>query len=372
MFFFRIPNTIVTKMILKEVALPFFFSLGAMSLLFLIGKLFTHLEPLLAAGISFMEFLKLNLLMLPIFLYILIPICTLLGVLIAFIRLSKESEIIALFACGISPGRIVAPVVLISMAAFITGLVISGLVVPQAKRQTSNFMNAITEKALMRGLPEKQFFTPMKGLTFFVDKATQGRRYQGIYIKDARGKAMTYSILAKRGSLSTDIKSGKMALELIDGRLVRIDQNYNMADTISFQRYILSLMASSRSDKKRRGEMTTLELYHAAHTPGVSKRDRTKYLIEFHKRIGVPFGALLLGLLAAPLGIFFGRGGISTGVCAGLSAFLAYYLSILFGTTLADEGTLTPALGVWLPNLIFSGLTIYSLVLLHRKGAVFR
>ncbi len=366
-------NIIITKMILREIALPFFFCLAAMSLLFLIGKLFTHLEPLLAAGISLKEFIKLNLLMLPIFLYILIPICTLLGILIAFIRLSRDSEIIALFACGTSPSRLLFPVTLVSIVAFVTGLFISGTVVPQAKRQTSRFMDDITEKALMRGLPERQFFTPIKGLTFFVDKAIAGtRKYQGIYIKDARGKAVTYSILAKKGSLSTDVRSGRMALKLIDGKLIRVDQNYSLSDTITFDTYILSLSAASESNKKRRGEMTTFELYKAAQTPGTSPKDRIKYLIEFHKRIGVPFGALLLGMLAAPLGIYFGRGGISAGICAGLSAFLAYYLSILFGTTMAEEKVLSPALGVWLPNIGFSVLVVYCVSFLYKKGPIFR
>ncbi len=364
---------IVTKIVLKETALPFFLSLAAMSLLFLVGKLFTHLEPLLAAGISLEEFLKLNLLMLPIFLYILIPICTLLGVLIAFIRLSRDSEIIALFACGTSPSRLLFPVLIVCMAAFLSGLLISGIVVPEAKRQTSRFMDDITERALMRGLPEKQFFTPVKGLTFFVDKAIKGtRNYRGIYIRDARGKAMTYSILARKGNLSTDAKSGKIALELLEGRLIRIDQRYELADTILFDRYILSLASEPESTKKRRGEMTTLELYRLSRSTGVSNRRRVKYLIEFHKRIGVPFGAFLLGLLAAPLGIFFGRGGISAGICAGLSAFLIYYIAILLGTTLADEGTLSPGLGVWLPNIAFSILVLYSCGLLYKKGPIFR
>ncbi|NPA95785.1 MAG: LPS export ABC transporter permease LptF [Thermodesulfobacteria bacterium] len=367
------PSKIITKLILREVALPFFFSLGALSLLFLVGKLFTHLEPLLAAGIGLREFLKLNLLMLPIFLYILIPICTMLGILIAFIRLSRDSEMIALFACGIGPSKILFPVVLVSTTAFLVGLVVSGIIVPEAKRQTSRFMDNITEKALMRGLPEKQFFTPLKGLTFFVDKALQGsRKYEGIFIKDARGEAMSYSILAKRGTLSSDVGSGKMALELYDGKLIRVDKNFELADTITFEKYILSLTAPQETGRKRRGQMTTLELYRAANSPDVSAKYRTKYLIEFHKRIGVPFGALLLGLLAAPFGIFFGRSGISAGVCAGLSAFLAYYLAILFGTTLANKNVLTPWLGVWLPNMFFLVIALYSCSLLYKRGPIFR
>ena len=100
--------------------------------------------------------------------------------------------------------------------------------------------------------------------------------------------------------------------------------------------------------------MTTWELYEHANNQTLKERSRRKYLIEFHKRIGVPFGAFLMSLMAAPLGIFFGRGGISAGICAGLAAFLAYYLALLFGTTVAGDGLISPLFGVWLPNLAFS------------------
>ncbi len=363
-------SAILTRMVLKEVALPLVFSLGAMSLLFLIGKLFTHVEPLLAAGISLREFIKLNLLMLPIFLYVLIPICSLLGVLIAFLRLSRDSEILALFSCGIGPSSLMFPVILIALAAFVSSLIVSAVVVPYSKRETGRFMEDITEKALLKGVPAKRFFTPTKGLTFFVDTAyDQGRKFSGVFIRDARNKAFSYDILAKKGALSIDTRSGRVVLKLFNGRLFSISSNYLKIDTVDFQRYLLSISSNTDSGaRKRRGEMTTWELLEASSDSGIKPSKRLKYLVEFHKRIGIPYGAFILSLLAAPLGIFFGRGGMSQGICMGLAAFLVYYLAILFGTTLAEDGRLPAMLGVWIPNFLLTLVSIAVYKRLFVKG----
>ncbi|RUM87605.1 MAG: LPS export ABC transporter permease LptF [Thermodesulfatator sp.] len=358
-------NSILTRMVLREVTLPFVFSLGAMSLVFLIGKLFTHVEPLLAAGISLKEFLKLNLLMLPIFLYVLIPICSLLGVLIAFLRFSRDSEIVALFSCGIGPSRLLKPLLIIACLALLSSLVVSAVVVPYAKRETGKFMEDITEKALMRGIPEKRFFTPSKGLTFFVDSSSQGgRKFQGVFIRDARSDSFAYDILARNGALSIDMRSGRVVLKLTDGRLFSVSSDYSRVDTVDFKKYLLSITSNpDEGNRKRRGQMTTWELLEASSEPGIRKEKRLKYQVEFHKRIGIPFGAFIMSLLAAPLGVYFGRGGMSQGICVGLASFLTYYLAILFGTTLSEDGNLSPFLGVWIPNIL---LAIFALLAYRR------
>ncbi len=362
-------NSILTRMVLREVAMPFVFSLGAMSLLFLIGKLFSHVEPLLAAGISLREFLKLNLLMLPIFLYVLIPLFSLLGVLIAFLRFSRDSEIIALFSCGIKPSKLLKPLVIIASLALFSSLLVSAVVVPYSKRETGKFMEDITEKALLRGIPEKRFFTPTKGLTFFVDSTSdKGRKFQGVFIRDARNESFAYDIMARRGGLSCDARSGHVVLKLLDGRLFRVSPDYQLADTVDFKKYLLSITsAADHGGRKRRGQMTTWELLDASSDNTIPPQKRLKYLVEFHKRMGIPFGAFIMSLLAAPLGIFFGRGGMSQGICIGLAAFLVYYLAILFGTTLSEDGALPASLGVWIPNflLALSTLAAYRVLFLH-------
>ena len=364
-------NRLLFKLVAKEVILPFFFSLGAMSLLFLTGKIFTHIEPLLAAGITFKEFLWLNLLMLPIFLFVLIPICTLLSILIGFIRLSRDSEIIALFSCGTNPKMLLSPVIFFSFLSFLVGIFVSAFIVPNAKLHTRHFMKNITEKVLMKGIPEKRFFSPFKGLTFFVDKSTKnGRNFNGVFISDSRKKEANYTILAKRGKLDTDPKTGKVALKLFEGKLLNINEDFTALDSIDFKRYVLSLSTPKEEKYKRRGEMTTFELFKKGHDQNISKGHRVKYLIEFHKRLGIPFSSLIMGLLAAPLGIFFGRTGYSIGICAGLSAFLGYYLTIILGTTLADEMILSPFLGVWIPNVLFALLTFATIRRLEKRGPI--
>jgi len=92
------------------------------------------------------------------------------------------------------------------------------------------------------------------------------------------------------------------------------------------------------------------------------------YLTEFHERLAVPIGVLILGIMAAPLGILFGKTGPSGGIALGLAAFLAYYLSVAFAASLADTGNISPVIALWTPNFISAGITVGLIILLYRRG----
>ena len=68
---------------------------------------------------------------------------------------------------------------------------------------------------------------------------------------------------------------------------------------------------------------------------------------------------LIMGLLGIPLGIQ-GRGSSRfAGVIIAFVIFIIYYLFMNAAFTLGKDGTLPPALGVWLGNIVFSVLAAY-------------
>jgi lipopolysaccharide export LptBFGC system permease protein LptF len=84
--------------------------------------------------------------------------------------------------------------------------------------------------------------------------------------------------------------------------------------------------------------------------------------------LALPIGVLILGIMAAPLGIIFGRTGLSEGIALGITAFLAYYLSMAFASSLADTGDISPVIALWIPNLMFGGMAVGSIILLGKRG----
>ncbi len=357
------------RLVLREFALPFIFSIVSLSFLFLFAKLFSYLQLLLIAGITPLEFVRFTLLLIPMFLAVLVPISVMIGVLVAFIRLSQDCEAIALFSCGIGPKQILYPLGLIAIGAMISCLFIYATVVPYAKRQIRMFKNEITEKGFMRGLPEKHFFSPQPNFTFYINSSyKKGRKFKGIFIRDSRDPDLTYYILARKGHLSIEPSAKQVVLNLFDGKLVRISEDFSELDRISFKRYLLSLASKEGRKGLRKGEMSIAQLWAAIHDRKTDEKHRRKYAIELNKRFGIPFGALVITFLSAPLGIFFGRTGMAAGVFAGVASFLAYYMAIIAGSSLAMNGIIAPALGIWIPNVLFAAATFWLFGQLVKRG----
>ena len=361
--------SLLSRMLLREMALPFLFSFCALSVLLLLGSLLPLLEPLLKVGIKFTELCKFVILLLPTFWAFVLPMATLLGILLGFLRLSRDSEMLALFACGTGLKKLIIPVIMVSITACLISFFLSASVIPKAKTVSRNFIRELTERSLARGIPEKIFFSPMSKLTLYIDKSLdQGHRFKGVYIQDARKKRVTYQILARDGELFARPDGLEVGLRLRNGTLNRISDDYRKTDTLDFKSYTLRLSLPGKGRKQKRSELGLRDLLKATSNPDTSAKHKVHYLTEFHERLAVPIGALILGIMAAPLGILFGRTGLSGGIALGLVAFLAYYLSMAFAASLADTGNISPVIALWVPNFIFAGITVGLIILLYRRG----
>ncbi len=86
-------------------------------------------------------------------------------------------------------------------------------------------------------------------------------------------------------------------------------------------------------------------------------------MVEVHKKYSISFACIVFVLLGAPLAVRFPRGGVGMVVTASVVIFALFWTSLIGGETLADDGYVSPAMAMWLPNLILLPLGI----LLVRK-----
>jgi lipopolysaccharide export system permease protein len=100
---------IVDRYIIRELLLPFFIGLLVFTFLLLIPPLADYGERLIAKGVSWEIVAKVLLTLVPQSLAVTIPIALLIGLLIAFGRLSADRESVAFQACGISIFRLLRP-----------------------------------------------------------------------------------------------------------------------------------------------------------------------------------------------------------------------------------------------------------------------
>lgn len=74
--------------------------------------------------------------------------------------------------------------------------------------------------------------------------------------------------------------------------------------------------------------------------------------VEIHKKYSIAFACIVFVLLGAPLAVRFPRGGVGMVITASVVIFSIFWASLIGGETLADDGYVSPALAMWLPNLV--------------------
>jgi hypothetical protein len=134
--------------IVREMVPPTAIGLLVFTFVLLIDQIPRLLAVLVARSADFATIVRVFVNLLPSILAVTMPMAFLLGVLLAFGRMASDSEIIALRAVGVSPSRLVAPVIM--MAALMTSLTfyINAVALPAANQAHRQLVfNLIVSKA---------------------------------------------------------------------------------------------------------------------------------------------------------------------------------------------------------------------------------
>lgn len=99
------------------------------------------------------------------------------------------------------------------------------------------------------------------------------------------------------------------------------------------------------------------------------KKSISRYLVEIHKKFSIPFACIVFILLGAPIGIMSKRGNFGVAAIISTVILTFYWLSLIQGEKLADRLFVTPFVGMWSFNIIFS---LIGIILLIRLSTEFR
>src|SRR5688572_1360661 len=107
----------IDRYVIREVIPPFLLSLVIFTFLLEIPPVMRDLEMLVAKGVSWQVAGRIMLTLIPQALGLTIPMALLTGLLIGLGRLSADREAVALLACGVSPYRLLRPVMFLALVA---------------------------------------------------------------------------------------------------------------------------------------------------------------------------------------------------------------------------------------------------------------
>ena len=362
------------RYMLAEQTVPFFVSLFVLTVTIFLGRSMRYSKILFASGSGLADFGKIFLYSLPYLLAFTIPMATLIAVLVAFSRLSHDNEITAMKAAGVSFYQMIPPVAVFTGCAWLitTGLI--QFILPHSNISLERLLLDMAQSRVQFGLKERVFNNQLDGLVFFInDISSDGTHLQEIFISDERSSEMSRTIVAEEGLLLPHSDRKRIIFRLFRGNIVRVRGDMSSVQTVNFQNHdfnvdLQSFAMGGSKFRKRKQHMNMFELREALASVEPGSRKQVEFLLEWHWRLSIPFACLVLGFLAAPLSTQTRSASRLTGVVLGLFLFLLYYIFLSAAQALAEDGNYPPAVGLWLPNVVFGILAAIMWVKTARES----
>ncbi len=160
---------LTTKYIIKEIIPNYFIGLGFLSVILLVVQIFQLVRLVVEKNVPADKVIKLLLLYLPLILQLTIPIAVIVGTLLAIGRLSSDSEITAMRACGISLLRVFVPSILFGLVMTIVTLGFYEYIVPVAAREYAQARIQIYQINPTAELSKSLSYNTIDGIKISVD-----------------------------------------------------------------------------------------------------------------------------------------------------------------------------------------------------------
>lgn len=353
----RVP--LLQRELFKEMGIIASICLGGFLCLILLGRLLQLRDLFMGQGVTFLDLLKLFVYLSPFFLIMLIPVSCMLGLFLTFLRMGADRELISLRAGGVSIWPLLpAPMLLCLLCSALTlWISLSGI-----SWGMDNFRQTVVELARHKTSVNVQpgvFNTSFPGLTVYARQADPGSgELQDVFVLDSSRSKTRATIVAPAGQIDSDSDLGQVFVRLADGHVYR--EEGGELSVIRFDSYILSLdmtrlLGGFDLGDKAPKEMSLKELrgLQADGFEDRSIRYQRRVEIEVHKRFSLPAACVVLGFFALPLAFFFQGMKRQFGLLVCLGTFFLYYVLLSAGMSLAESGVLTPAVALWLPNILF-------------------
>jgi lipopolysaccharide export system permease protein len=262
------------------------------------------------------------------------------SVLLVVTRSFQDSEMVVWFTAGLSLTRWIRPVLTFGLPLVIATALLSFVVTPWAHKQSAEFRERYEKREdIAKVSPGKFQESASTDRVFFVEGVSgDSSHVKNIFVNTTQnGRASI--VVAKEGTMEFNAAGDKF-LVLSKGR--RYDGTPTQADfqMMEFEKYGLLVSRQAQAvvgDKSAR----TLPLSQLIAAPTGAN------LGELLWRIALPLMAVLLLLIAIPLGFVNPRGGRSSNVLIALLMYVFYSNMISVFQAGVVQGRMSLALGWW-------------------------
>ena len=352
---------IIDRYIMREIIRPTLAVSGILIFIFGCYMATRFLADALVGELPGTTVVILILLRIAIALEVLLPTTLYLSVVVALGRLYKDSEMTALFASGVSLGRILRPVFYTALLIAVVVASLSLIIRPWAYSIYYRLKAQAEENFDLTRMNDGTFYATENGArVIYAEKVDHQRdEAERVFIRTERDNTLQV-IYARQANQSLDRTSGKQILVFTDGYLYEFSRTGEEGRVIQFEQSAIPLEAKENIRMKYRVK--------SASTGTLARSDDSEEIAEFQWRLSTPLATVLLAMLGVPLSRSSPRRGKYAKVTTAVVIFVVYYNISALTKKWVEKGILDTIPGIWWIQLLLAGLL---LVLLWRPSLVF-
>ncbi|MCF7837947.1 MAG: LptF/LptG family permease [Candidatus Marinimicrobia bacterium] len=359
---------LIDRYLIRSLVGPLAYCLSGFVVIFVLFDIFDNLSEFIEARTPLLEVVKYYLYLLPSLAIYIVPISLLLATLYSLSQLTKNNELTAMRASGVSLYRLLLPYLAVG---FIASSLLAGLnqrLAPASAYWAHQFVRQQKYKGRMD-------VYLAHNLAYKNDAA---RRVWFIGQFDTRDASMEHvEVIQQRPDQTDQYRIQASRAQWLDGHWV-----FHNVKEMHFDEQGYRLPAPPQESFRR--EMTAfnevpsdfindikdpeflsareISLYIERHA-NLAPETVVRLLCDRQSRMATPWIGFVVVLLGIPFGSQTGRKGALLGVILSLSMFFSYYVLMQVMTALGKQQALSPELAAWGPNLLFLAI---GLALVYR------
>ena len=356
----------IDRYVIREVVPPFILALLIFTFVLELPPVMQQLEQLLAKGVPWPTVGRIILLLSPQALGLTIPMALLVGLLIGLGRLSTDRESVALLACGVSPYRLLRPVLALSGIAMAATMYVMIEAIPDANQSYREILFATLSKKVESDIKPRVFFQDFPNWVLYPrNEAAPGEPgWKDVLLANTSKPDAVEAYMAGHGRIVLDPAKRTVELILNDGI------NYSttgpgMSSVGQFKQIIIRLDPDSvfpPVDLARGLTEKTIDRLRKDIADKVGRKESPhNEIMAIHAKFSIPIACLVFGVISLALGLRVSKDGKLGGFVIGIGVIFAYYIAMFLAESAAKGHRIPAEYARWVPNLILGPFGLIAL-----------
>jgi lipopolysaccharide export system permease protein len=283
------------------------------------------------------------------YLPVILPLALMLGLLLAFARLYRDSEMPVLTGIGVGPGRILKPFLMLVVPVVVLIGALSLWLGPWADRTSERMIEHANRSLVVAGLDAGRFTMLPNGSVIYIGGiSADGTKLQRVFVQRQEGDRLDV----------VTARTGEMFFEGQRDRYMRLNEGFRVEGPLDAGRdFNLMRFASNEFALPDRADVRAETDPELLSTLALLSDKRADANAQLHYRLTPPLLALAFALIALPLARSSPRQARYGRIMLGFLAYLVGTNLMYVGTQALSEGKVPGVLGLWwltLPLLAFA------------------